>query len=126
MFNEASIQNLLRQGQAQGVFSKAVAGFVLPDGSYHTATLDTDADTIFDIASLTKVCPTSTLALCAILQGKLDVDTKVTDFIPELHTNYRDDIRIFHLKDKLALIVGISCCNWHFSSKYYSFQICHT
>ena len=97
MFNEASILELLAQGQAQGVFSKAVAGFVLPDGSYHTVTLDTDADTIFDIASLTKVCPTSTLALCAILQGKLDVDTKVTDFIPELHTNYRDDIRIFHL-----------------------------
>ena len=97
MFNEASILELLAQGQAQGVFSKAVAGFVLPDGSYHTVTLDTDADTIFDIASLTKVCPTSTLALCAILQGKLDVDTKVIDFIPELRTNYRDDIRIFHL-----------------------------
>ena len=97
MFNEASILELLAQGQAQGVFSKAVAGFVLPDGSYHTVTLDTDADTIFDIASLTKVCPTSTLALCAILQGKLAVDTKVIDFIPELRTNYRDDIRIFHL-----------------------------
>ncbi len=97
MFQEETIHNLLRQGQAQGVFSKAVAGFVLPDGSYHIATLDTSADTIFDIASLTKVCPTSTLALCAILQGKLDVDTKVTDFIPELKTNYRDDIRIFHL-----------------------------
>jgi CubicO group peptidase (beta-lactamase class C family) len=97
MFDEASIQNLLAQGQAQGVFSKAVAGFVLPDGSRRLVALDTAEDTIFDIASLTKVCPTSTLALCAILQGKLDVDTKVADFIPELATNYRDDIRIFHL-----------------------------
>ena len=97
MFNEASIQNLLAQGQSAGVFSKAVAGFILPDGSRQLVALDTAEDTIFDIASLTKVCPTSTLALCAILRGELGVDSKVIDYIPELQTNYRDDIRIFHL-----------------------------
>jgi CubicO group peptidase (beta-lactamase class C family) len=43
------------------------------------------------------VCPTSTLALSYILEGKLSVDTKVIDFIPELQTNYREDIRVFHL-----------------------------
>jgi len=97
LFDQTSIQALLQQGKAQGVFSKAVAGFVLPDGSRHVVALDTAEDTLFDIASLTKVCPTSTLALCSILRGELDVDAKVIDFIPELHTNYRDDIRIFHL-----------------------------
>ena len=97
MFDQTSIQALLQQGKAQGIFSKAVAGFVLPDGSRHVVTLDTAGDTLFDIASLTKVCPTSTLALCSILRSELDVDAKVIDFIPELHTNYRDDIRIFHL-----------------------------
>jgi Beta-lactamase class C and other penicillin binding proteins len=69
----------------------------LPDGSVRTVALNTPENTVFDIASLTKVCPTSTLALSYILEGKLDIDTKVVDFIPELQTNYREDIRIFHL-----------------------------
>ena len=69
----------------------------MPDGSVRTVALNTPENTVFDIASLTKVCPTSTLALSYILEGKLDIDTKVVDFIPELQTNYREDIRIFHL-----------------------------
>lgn len=91
------IQRLLRQAEGEGVFSKAVAGFILPDGSRQVVCLNTAEDTVFDIASLTKVCPTSTLALSYILEGKLSVDTKVVDFIPELQTNYREDIRVFHL-----------------------------
>ncbi len=91
------IQNLLKQAEAEGVFNKAVAGFILPDGSKQVVTLNTAQDTVFDIASLTKVCPTSTLALSYILEGKLSVDAKVIDYIPELQTNYREDIRVFHL-----------------------------
>ena len=79
------------------MFHKAVAGFILPDGSREILTLNTPEDTVFDIASLTKVCPTSTLALCYILEGRLSIDAKVVDYIPELQTNYREDIRIFHL-----------------------------
>lgn len=59
--------------------------------------MGTPEDTVFDIASLTKVCPTSTLALCHILEGRLSPETKVIDYIPELRTNYREEIRIFHL-----------------------------
>ncbi|MBR1745149.1 MAG: hypothetical protein IJ734_04080, partial [Fibrobacter sp.] len=70
-FNESNIERLLSQGEAAGVFHKAVAGFILPDGTTRTVALNTPADTVFDIASLTKVCPTSTLALCYILEGKL-------------------------------------------------------
>lgn len=91
------IRSLLNQAQSEGVFNKAVAGFILPDGSHRIVALNTPEDTVYDIASLTKVCPTSTLALSYILEGKLSVDTRVIDFIPELQTNYREDIRIFHL-----------------------------
>ena len=59
--------------------------------------LNTPENTVFDIASMTKVCPTSTLALSYILEGSLSVDDKVVNYIPELQTNYLDDIRIFHL-----------------------------
>lgn len=97
MFKKDVLTDLLRQAQAAGIFDKAVAGFVLPDGTHEILTLNTPENTVFDIASLTKVCPTSTLALSYILEGKLSVDTKVIDYIPELQTNYRDDIRVFHL-----------------------------
>ena len=97
MFDESAILSLLRHAQADGVFHKAVAGFILPDGSTRLVALDTPENTVFDIASLTKVCPTSTLALSYILEGKLGLDTKVVDYIPELQTNYREDIRVFHL-----------------------------
>lgn len=97
IFNLEKIQNLLKQAETEGVFNKAVAGFLLPDGTSQIVALNTPENTVFDIASLTKVCPTSTLALSYILEGKLSVDDKVVDFIPELQTNYREDIRIFHL-----------------------------
>ena len=96
-FDDYSIKKLLQQAESENVFHKAVAGFILPDGSVRTVALNTPENTVFDIASLTKVCPTSTLALSYILEGKLDVDTKVVEFISELQTNYREDIRIFHL-----------------------------
>lgn len=96
-FDDYSIKKLLRQAESENVFHKAVAGFILPDGSVRTVALNTPENTVFDIASLTKVCPTSTLALSYILEGKLGIDTKVVDFIPELQTNYREDIRVFHL-----------------------------
>ena len=96
-FDDYSIKKLLQQAESENVFHKAVAGFILPDGSVRTVALNTPENTVFDIASLTKVCPTSTLALSYILEGKLDIDTKVVEFIPELQTNYREDIRIFHL-----------------------------
>ena len=96
-FNESNIERLLSQGESAGVFHKAVAGFILPDGTTRTVALNTPADTVFDIASLTKVCPTSTLVLCYILEGKLHLDDRVIDYIPELQTNYREDICVFHL-----------------------------
>ena len=96
-FDEGAILSLLQGAKAEGVFNRAVAGFILPDGTMRLVCLDTPADTVFDIASLTKVCPTSTLALSYILEGKLGLDARVIDYIPELQTNYREDIRVFHL-----------------------------
>ena len=91
------LSGLLEDAESKDIFDKAVVGYLLPDGTSHVVTLNTPEDTVFDIASLTKVCPTSTLALSYILEGKLSTDTRVVDFIPELNTNYREDIRIFHL-----------------------------
>lgn len=96
-FDQEQLQNLLSQAEKQGVFNKAVAGFILPDGTRKVLALNTPENTVFDIASLTKVCPTSTLALSYILEGKLGLDEKVADYLPQLQTNYREEVRIFHL-----------------------------
>ena len=96
-FDKDVLMGLLQKAETEGVFNKAVAGFILPDGRREILTLNTPENTVFDIASLTKVCPTSTLALSYILEGKLSVDTRVIDYIPELQTNYRDEVRVFHL-----------------------------
>ncbi len=81
-FEKETLKGLLKTAESEGIFNKAVAGFILPDGSREILTLNTPENTVFDIASLTKVCPTSTLALSYILEGKLSVDTKVIDYIP--------------------------------------------
>lgn len=94
---DESLQNLFCKAAAAGIFSKAVAGFILPDGKTEVFPFETHRDSVFDIASLTKVCPTSTLALKRILEGKLGLDDKVIDYIPELHTNYRESILVRHL-----------------------------
>ncbi|MBO5533438.1 MAG: beta-lactamase family protein [Fibrobacter sp.] len=96
-FDREKLEGLLKTAESEGIFNKAVAGFILPDGHREIISLNTPENTVFDIASLTKVCPTSTLALSYILEGSLSVGTKVIDYIPELQTNYREDIRVFHL-----------------------------
>ncbi len=96
-FDKQKISALLKKAETEGIFDRAVAGFILPGGRSEILPLNTPETTVFDIASLTKVCPTSTLALSYILEGSLSVDTRVIDYIPELQTNYREDIRVFHL-----------------------------
>ena len=97
MVTSEKILELLQTAESADIFDKAVVGYLLPDGSSHIVTLNTPEDTVFDIASLTKVCPTSTLALTYVLEGQLSIDAKVIDYIPELQTNYRDEIYVSHL-----------------------------
>ena len=97
MVTSEKLLNLLQAAESSDIFDKAVVGYLLPDGTSNIVTLNTPEDTVFDIASLTKVCPTSTLALTYVLEGQLSIDAKVIDYIPELQTNYRDEIYVSHL-----------------------------
>ena len=54
-------------------------------------------DTVYDVASITKSIPTACLALKLIEEGKLSLDEKVIDHVPELQNDYRQDILIRHL-----------------------------
>lgn len=56
-----------------------------------------EPNTIFDLASLTKVVATTTAILKLLDEGEIILGDPVTKFIPEFARNGKEDIRIFHL-----------------------------
>ena len=52
----------------------------------------TQTDTIFDLASLTKVIATTSLAMRLVEQGKLALDDRIADRIPEWRGNDREHV----------------------------------
>ncbi len=54
-------------------------------------------DTIFDLASLTKVIATTTAIMKLYEEGKIKIDDKVSTYIPEFSKNGKDNITIRHL-----------------------------
>src|SRR5213594_221424 len=59
-------------------------------------------DTIFDLASLTKVVATTTSIMILIEQGKVRLNDSVVKFIPEMKEGGRDAITIEHLLTHLT------------------------
>ncbi len=56
-----------------------------------------EADTIYDLASLTKVVATTTMAMILVDEGRLDLDEKVQDFLPLFQGPGKDRITVRHL-----------------------------
>jgi uncharacterized protein YbbC (DUF1343 family)/CubicO group peptidase (beta-lactamase class C family) len=54
-------------------------------------------ETIYDVASLTKIVATTPSVWLLIERGRLKIDARVTDYIPELAGKGRDEITIRHL-----------------------------
>ncbi len=55
------------------------------------------ADTIYDLASLTKVIATTTMAMILVDEGKLDLDKPVRDYLPRFTGAGKDRVTIRHL-----------------------------
>jgi CubicO group peptidase (beta-lactamase class C family) len=89
------------------VFPGCVVGFTGSDGARHVApygrhTYDSASpamreETIFDVASITKAIPTSSLALTLIDEGKLRPDDTLITYVPEFRNSCRESVRIRHL-----------------------------
>lgn len=94
---QKKLNALFKSASSQGIFSCAVAGFLFPDKTSFIYPWHVSENAVFDIASLTKVCPTSVLALKFILERKIFLDQKVIDFLPEIQTNFREEILVRHL-----------------------------
>lgn len=93
---KSRLQDTLNDAQSEGVFDKAVLGVFVQKTPFFI-NIDTPVDSIFDVASVTKACPTALLALNAILKKDLDLNDKVVDFIPEFNTSDAHLVTVYHL-----------------------------
>lgn len=73
--------------------------------SYRDDAPPVTSETIYDLASLTKVLVTTTLAMLYYERGLLDLDGPVKDYIAEFHGGDKDQVRI---KDLLAHCSGLA------------------
>jgi CubicO group peptidase (beta-lactamase class C family) len=65
--------------------------------TYDASSQKVDENTIYDVASITKAVPTSCLALKLIEEGRIELQSRLIDFVPEFSGTFRDQIRIEHL-----------------------------
>lgn len=104
---EEKIKSKIEQAIKERIFPACVVGvvrtsgnrFVVPGGKF---TFDDDAravqeNTIFDVASITKSIPTSSLVLKLIDEGKLKIEDKLINFVPEFRNSDRENVQIKHL-----------------------------
>jgi CubicO group peptidase (beta-lactamase class C family) len=106
--------DVLREGVRSGAFPAASlevgrADGVLAADAFGSLTYDRDApratvDTVFDLASLTKVIATTTLAMRAVDDGVLALDDPLASRLPEWRGADRQDVTI---RDALAHASGL-------------------
>lgn len=102
-----AIEPVIQHAIAQRIFPGCVAGIVNRSGIREIAafgrfTYEQDAcpmfeDAVFDVASVTKSIPTSSLALKALEEGNIRLDSRVIDWVPELSGKHLKDVLLLHL-----------------------------
>ena len=102
----ARIDSLLRASIADQAFPGAAVAVGRPgvlvklDGfGYHTYTAEQQVtpESVFDLASLTKVVATSTAAMLLYEEGRMRLDDKVSAYLPAFGQNGKDGLTIRHL-----------------------------
>jgi CubicO group peptidase (beta-lactamase class C family) len=103
----AEAESVVREAVAARAFPGAVLavgkdGVLAHLGAYGRLSYDDDAeavrtDTIYDLASLTKVIVTTTMAMILVDEGKLDIHKPVSAFLPEFRGGAKDKVTVWHL-----------------------------
>jgi CubicO group peptidase (beta-lactamase class C family) len=104
---EQKISERITRAIDEGVFPSCVVGCLTPkEGktvlafgrqTYESGSAAVCEDSVFDVASITKAVPVSSLCLLLIDRGKLRLDDRVIAYIPELAFSDREDVRVRHL-----------------------------
>src|SRR5262249_36014251 len=103
----AEVDRVIAEAVAARAFPGAVAA-VGKDGrlahvkafgrlTYDEGAPATSPDTIYDMASLTKVVVTTTMAMILVDEGKLDINKPVSAFLPEFKGGAKDKVTVWHL-----------------------------
>jgi serine-type D-Ala-D-Ala carboxypeptidase len=104
--NNAELFSLMEDGVRRGVFPGGVLivhknGSIAHRSAHGRLALDStnavDFNTIFDLASLTKILATTGVVLDLIARGLIDLESHVADFVPGFSGNGRDQIQVVHL-----------------------------
>jgi beta-N-acetylhexosaminidase len=103
----AAVDALLEDFRARGAFPGGVLavghqGALVQLHAFGRLTYDADAPavtahTLYDLASLTKVVATTTMAMILVDEGRLDLDRPVYDFLPEFQGPGKEAVTIRHL-----------------------------
>lgn len=107
IYLQEKITEILNEAMKRKIFPGAVFGIVRKNGSMLVVpsgrfTYDNDSpvvteNTVYDVASVTKSIPTSSLALYLVDQGKLRIEEKMIRYLPEYKGSFREDVTIHHL-----------------------------
>ncbi|MDR0331492.1 MAG: beta-lactamase family protein [Chitinispirillales bacterium] len=106
MPDEDKIAAYLRLAIERGVFPGCALGWVvggeervvaLGRHAYGGGAPDVTTGSLFDCASVTKAIPVSNLALLMVDRGRLGLDDRLVDFVPEYRGDFRGEIRVRHL-----------------------------
>ena len=108
----SNVKNKMEEGVEKGVFPGAVLlvsinneivfhkafGFrsIIPEKKVMTE------DTVFDIASLTKVVATTTAIMILIKEGRISLEKKISEFIADFNCEEKKNITIRHLLNHCA------------------------
>jgi len=80
----------------ENLFSSCCVG-ISQNGETEILTFNCEEDSVFDCASITKSMPTGYLALRAIENGLLSLETPVAEILPDFAKHHNNDAKIFHL-----------------------------
>lgn len=97
-----AVEKAIADGETPGAVVMARMGELSYERAFGAATTspqpcEARLDTIYDLASLTKVLATTGACMRLVAQGKLDVDRPVADWIPAFAERGKDDVRVRHL-----------------------------
>lgn len=94
-----AIRSQVFPGCVIGITRKSGDSVVIPRGrfTYEAGASGVSENSIFDVASITKAIPTSSLALKLLGEGRLKLEDRVINFIPELENRHREEILVRHL-----------------------------
>ncbi len=101
------LESRLLNGITEHIFPGAVLGvvawsgerLVIPIGkhTYDPVASSVSENTLYDCASITKAIPTASLLLQLVEEGRVRLDDRLIDYVPEFKNNFREELRIRHL-----------------------------